>query len=190
MLNESCIREALAEWLMSNPNHKIRVFDELQIGECIADIISVTDCITGYEIKSDRDTYTRLNGQIKMYDKFCNFCYLVIGAKHIKSAGSKIPEHWGLILISKKENKLSIELLRKAQENKFAKLSNQLSLLWGNELSNITKRFQLSKQSMSKTQMKQKLLKSLIPNKLLLHICDQLFERDYTAHRIMTKKTY
>ena len=65
-----------------------------------ADVLGITDgAIFGFEIKSDSDTYERLKTQIKDYDKFCDYCYVVVGEKHIH-VDKKIPDFWGIITVT------------------------------------------------------------------------------------------
>ena len=58
---------------------KIRTIEEKIIRKSRADVLGITDgSVLGFEIKSDSDTYERLKTQIKDYDKFCDYCYVVI----------------------------------------------------------------------------------------------------------------
>ena len=40
------------------------------------------DALFGIEIKSDADTYTRLSRQVKDYNKFFDYNYVVVGTSH------------------------------------------------------------------------------------------------------------
>ena len=83
ILYDKDIREPLFEFL-ENTYGKIRILEEKTMGRSRADIVMVTeDALWGIEIKSDADTYARLAGQVKDYDRY--FDYLKIGpyiAKH------------------------------------------------------------------------------------------------------------
>lgn len=63
------IRERLAEYLISQGT-EMRIYCEKSIGRSICDLMVVTDKQTGYEIKSDSDSYQRLKRQVPMYDFF------------------------------------------------------------------------------------------------------------------------
>jgi hypothetical protein len=58
------IREALCTAIESR-YAKVRIMDEFVIGKARADIVTVTDCLTGYEIKGDSDSYARLDAVIE-----------------------------------------------------------------------------------------------------------------------------
>ena len=65
MLHDKDIREPLFEYL-EETHGKIRIIEEKNMGESRADVVMICpESITGIEIKSDADTYTRLEGQIK-----------------------------------------------------------------------------------------------------------------------------
>ncbi len=53
------IRKILTSYLKAN-NSKVRIFKEKSIGGSICGVMAVTDIISGYEIKSDLDNYSRL----------------------------------------------------------------------------------------------------------------------------------
>lgn len=155
---------------------KIRIFEEVVIGKSRCDFYAVTDKLTGYEIKSDADSYARLRSQVKSYDSFFDENYLVVGRSHRKSAEAHIPEYWGVIVVDEG----SIETVRCARPNPKAKLSNQLRLLWKRELWNILDRFSLPKYRNCSRQFITKKLLACIDEQLLKpEICYELFERDY-----------
>ena len=56
------IRKVLIEYLKT-VHSKIRIYQEKSIGSSVCDLMTVTDCLTGYEIKSDSDNYKRLDPQ-------------------------------------------------------------------------------------------------------------------------------
>ncbi|MHA0048636.1 sce7726 family protein [Deinococcus sp. PEB2-67] len=53
----------------------------------------------GYEIKTDRDTLTRLTRQVGMYDHSFGRRALATTARHLTEARAVLPESWGLILL-------------------------------------------------------------------------------------------
>ncbi len=156
---------------------KIRIFEEVIIGSSRCDFFTVTDKLTGYEIKSDADSYTRLRSQIKNYDKFFNENYLVVGESHRKSAERHLPDHWGIIVVGQ-----SIEKLREAKPSPKVNMTSQLRLLWKREQRNILKRYSLPKYPQKSRAFITKKLIDCIDSELLLgEICSELFERDYVA---------
>ncbi|MCR5733843.1 MAG: sce7726 family protein [Lachnospiraceae bacterium] len=118
----------------------LRVFEELVIGKSRADAIIVTkDLILGYEIKSDRDSLSRLQKQVKNYDRFCDYCYVVTGIHYLEKIEDEVPNHWGIYdILEDDDGGLHLEVYRKAQKNPaerpLTKLKNQMNLLWRMEL--------------------------------------------------------
>lgn len=73
MLHDKDIREPLFDFLEETYG-KNRILEEKRTGRSRADVVMVTpEALYGIEIKSDADTYTRLAGQVKDYDKFYDY---------------------------------------------------------------------------------------------------------------------
>ncbi|NCE64939.1 hypothetical protein D1159_10160 [Pseudoflavonifractor sp. 524-17] len=68
-MNAQEIKNILIAYLKT-ANREIRIYQEKSIGDAVCDLMAVTNCLTGYEIKSDLDNYQRLNHQITAYDRF------------------------------------------------------------------------------------------------------------------------
>jgi hypothetical protein len=175
------IREVLCNYI-NNQFNKVRIMDEFVIGNSRADIVTVTNKLTGYEIKGDTDTYTRLPQQVKEYDRYFQENYLVIGNSHKKSAEEHIPKNWGILCVYMSHDRPKIELLRESKaSNNNAIIKSQLKLLWRNELVNLLRKNSLKKCSrQNKSFIRKYLWKNILPGKLLEQICEELFERDYT----------
>jgi len=180
-MNDCEIREAICDYIEKTYNDKFRIIDELVIGEARADIVIVTDRLTGYEIKSDADTYKRLPGQIKEYDIYFQQNYIVVGENHKKTASGHVPPYWGIMCISKSENDVQVEIIREAGKNLKYSPKKQLSLLWRKELSNILKANSLLKCSGKNKAYIQKYILERVPKYVLQkQICGEFFERDWT----------
>ena len=179
------IREPLFEYLDMKYG-KVRIIEEKNIGKSRADVIAVTDGqFIGMEIKSDGDSYTRLESQVKNYNKYCDVNYVVVGASHRIHVKEHIPEFWGILVVSRDDDtKLPIvEEHRPAQANPKCKLKWQLSLLWRNELANILRANNLPKYSeKNKKFICDTLLEKVGEQKLKLQVTDEIFERDYTKY--------
>ena len=175
-MNDKEIRKILISYLKAS-NGEIRIYQEKSIGSSICDVMTVTDCLTGYEIKSDVDNYRRLNSQVKSYNEFFDQNYIVVSTKHKSSATKKVPENWGILCIESDE----IELIRQAKKNKKVSRFNQLSILWRVELNNI-----LIKNNMpifaqkSKSYIKSQIAKSIESSLLGKQIAEELLKRDYS----------
>lgn len=170
---------------LETTSEKIRIFEEVIIGKSRCDFFAVTDKLTGYEIKSDADSYTRLRSQVKSYDLFFNENYLVVGKSHLKSAEKHIPEYWGIICVSE-----TVETVRTAGPNPKVRMTDQLRLLWKRELRHILARYNLPKYPQKSRQFITKKLADCIDEKMLLgEICTELFERDYIDEGFETVKS-
>ena len=180
-MNDLEIREELCAFIDSR-YRKVRIMDEIVIGNVRADIVTVTDCLTGYEIKGDADSYTRLPGQVKEYDRHFQQNYLVVGQSHRKSAAARIPPYWGILCVSLSEDGVEIEELREPSPNPKFSLRKQLALLWKSELMHIlhTNRYPRYPHK-SKAFKRRFLLETMDHDALQQQICEELFERDWTV---------
>ena len=133
-MDDQTIRKMLIAWLQANCT-EIRIYQEKSIGASVCDLMAVTDCLTGFEIKSDRDNYQRLAGQVRSYDRHFDRNYIVVGERHRLSATDKVPPEWGILVVSDK----GIRIARKASGGK-PSLSEQLHILWKMELNNLLSR--------------------------------------------------
>ena len=92
MLYDKDIREPLFEYL-EEIYGKIRILEEKKTGKARADVVMVTpDALYGIEIKSDADTYTRLERQVREYDRFYDYNYVVVGTRHALHIREHVPD--------------------------------------------------------------------------------------------------
>lgn len=195
MLYDKDIREPLFDYLEDSFG-KIRIIEEKQMGKSRADVVLVRDgSISGIEIKSDADTYARLERQVKDYNKHFDYNYIVVGSSHAHHVEEHVPEWWGIITVgelSEEESKKSkyqsadFYVLREAQVNPkqhwefFRK--RQLAFLWRNELTNIIVKYCKYKYtSKNKKFVRDYLFENVPEETLKLEITNQLFERDYNV---------
>ena len=141
MLKDKDIREPLFDFLEASYG-KTRIIEEKMMGLSRADVIMViTGALVGIEIKSDADTYVRLESQIKDYDKYFDYNIVVVGTSHANHVGEHIPEHWGIITVEEVDGKADFYFMRKPELNKKMRLNRKLELLWHPELSLVLKHF-------------------------------------------------
>lgn len=58
-IDDKSIRSILISWIQANYSES-RIYQEKSIGNSVCDLMLVTNCLTGFEIKSDIDNYNRL----------------------------------------------------------------------------------------------------------------------------------
>lgn len=174
------IREPLFDYL-DEKYPKNRIFEEKIMGKSRADIVMVLDgSLAGLEIKSDADTYDRLETQVKDYDKFCDYNYIMAGITHEKHVEEHVPEWWGILIVSEEEGKVKIVQKREAGKNRKCKVSQQIKWLWRTELNHILARNYLpAYKAKSKKFVQDKLLEKVGEEELKNQIVEELFERDY-----------
>ncbi len=157
----------------------IRIYQEKSIGGSICDLMTVTDCLTGYEIKSDLDNYARIDDQVGNYDSFFNQNYIVVGKTHEKSVQDRVPDSWGIIVISHD----NVAITRKAQPNHYMVIKCQLSILWKLELGNLLNFFHLPMFALKGKQFIQDRLAESVPEEQLSRqVAYELMHRDYSVY--------
>lgn len=181
MLYDKDIREPLFEFLEETCG-KIRIFEEKRIGRSRADIMMVTrDALVGLEIKSDADTYARLERQIRDYDQFYDYNYIVAGTSHALHVREHVPEWWGVITVEPEQGAADFYVWRKAAKNPGCNWKKKLGLLWRPELSHIQELNEMPKyKQKSKEFVIDKILQKVPKQRLGAQISQELFERDYT----------
>ncbi len=99
MLLDKDIREPLFEFLEERYG-KVRILEEKTVGNSRADVVMVIpDKIVGIEIKSDADTYTRLERQVADYDLYFDQNIVVVGSTHASHVAEHVPDYWGIISV-------------------------------------------------------------------------------------------
>lgn len=190
MLKDADIREPLFDFL-DEQYGKIRIIEEKTIGRSRADVVMVTEnAIYGLEIKSDADTYARLSRQIKDYDKFYDFNYVVVGSTHGAHIKEHVPDYWGIITVEEVDGTIDFYIYRKPQPNPNMKLLFQLRMLWRPEIivlqlqNNMPKYKNKSKDFVIKKIVERTEYKNGSKGKIDLallkrQICELFLERDY-----------
>ena len=99
MLLDKDIREPLFDFLEERYG-KVRILEEKTVGNSRADVVMVIpDKIVGIEIKSDADTYTRLERQVADYDLYFDQNIVVVGSTHAGHVAEHVPDCWGIVSV-------------------------------------------------------------------------------------------
>lgn len=181
MLYDKDIREPLFDFLEERYG-KIRILEEKRMGRSRADLVMVRpESVSGIEIKSDADSYSRLNRQVKDYDQYYDSNYVVIGATHAMHIEEHVPNWWGIVVAELVDGNVDFFVLREAKENPGMDLKKKLSLLWRPELVHIQEINRLlAYREKSKVFVINKILQKVSKEVLDCQISEELFQRDYT----------
>ena len=87
---------------------------EFRVGSSLADLVVLNGTSTVYEIKSERDTLRRLARQIENYSKVFERTYVVTSASKLHSLEHDLPEHVGIITLSRD---YTLQTVREATTN-------------------------------------------------------------------------
>lgn len=186
MLKDQDIREPLFDFF-DEKFGKVRIIEEKQIAKSRADVMLVLEeKFIGVEIKSDADTYARLARQVKDYNKFFDYNYVVVGSSHSKHIEEHVPEYWGIIEAISKEESVEFNVLREPEINKRAqrtyKMKHKLSILWRPELSHIQEINGMPKYKQRSNDFVITKIMEKVPWDLLhRQISEELFQRDYNT---------
>lgn len=180
MLKDKDIREGLFNFL-EDEYGKIRILEEKTMGRSRADVVMITtQHIVGIEIKSDADTYARLQRQVKDYNRFYDMNYVVVGTSHAAHIEEHVPDFWGIITVEEVDNKADFYILRRPKANPKLDMALKLSMMWRPELAHIQEINQMPRyKERSKAFVIGKILESIPLEVLNVQLCNELFERDY-----------
>ena len=181
ILYDKDIRENLFEYL-EDLYGEIRILEELVMGASRADVLMVSaGMITGLEIKSDADSYQRLETQVRDYDRYCDRSIIVAGSSHAEHVSEHVPAHWGIITVETEGGAPDFYMLRKPALNPADVTRAQLSLLWRIELKHIQDKNGLPKYKDRSRRFVSDRIYEKIPHDILKYqIAAELFDRDYT----------
>lgn len=181
LLHDKDIREPLFDFL-EEAYGKVRILEEKTMGKSRADAVMVTpDSLYGIEIKSDADTYARLERQVKDYNLYYDYNYAVVGTSHATHIEEHLPGWWGIITVERVEGKADFYILQKPLPNPEMDWQRKISILWRPELAHIQKLNGLPEyKEKSKLFVQRRLLEKVAAEVLQRQLCEELFERDYT----------
>lgn len=181
VLYDKDIREPLFDYLEERYG-KVRMIEEKQMGRSRADIVMVLPGeLAGIEIKSDADTYARLERQVKDYDRFFDRNYVVAGSTHAMHIEEHVPEYWGIISVEWLDGRVDFYMIREAHRNPKMEMKQKIRILWRPELAHIQEICGMARyEGKSKDFVRNKIVERVPAEILNGLISEELFERDYT----------
>jgi hypothetical protein len=75
---------------------------EFRVGQCKADLVILNGTATVYEIKSERDSLSRLEKQIETYKKVFASVYVIAGQNHVDAVVASMSKDVGVMCLSKR----------------------------------------------------------------------------------------
>lgn len=193
VLRDKDIREPLFDFLEETYG-KIRILEEKNMGKSRADLVMVLpDALCGIEIKSDADTYARLAGQVRDYDRYYDFNIAVAGATHGMHIREHVPDYWGVITAELVEGEVDFYFLRKPRYNPKMSWEKKLEILWRPELAQIQEwngmpKYKDKSKRFVSGKIAERILEKIPEDMLRRQISGLLFERDYNeAPRILAE---
>lgn len=129
------------------------VLDEFNIslGLVRADIAVVNGVLHGIEIKSERDNLTRLDNQLKEYNKFFEYITIVTCEKFKDKILENFPSNYGILIANKQNDKIVFKKLRKAKKNYSVDKLCLAQALWKDELIDVLESINYKKGFKSKS---------------------------------------
>lgn len=181
-LKDKDIREPLFLFLEGEYG-RVRFIEEKVVGRSRADVLMVVEnMLVGIEIKSDFDTYQRLAGQVRDYDKFCDMNFIAVGTRHALHIEEHVPDYWGIITIDEVDSEADFYILRRPKKNPKCKPDHKIKLLWRRELAHIQELNGMPRyKEKSKVFVEKKILERIPEEIFNRQFCEELMERDYTT---------
>lgn len=148
-MRDKDIREALHRELRGQHAHEpdTLIIDELGLcqGSSRVDVAVVNGILTGYEIKSPRDTLERLPVQQETYSKVLNRVVIVAAEEHVKHVRNIVPDWWGIYVPAECDTRIDFYEERPPRENPSLDPYAIVQLLWREEALQVLERLGLDR---------------------------------------------
>jgi hypothetical protein len=85
--------------------HSLRtasMLNEFRVCDCKADLVILNGTATVYEVKSERDSLSRLERQVAAYTKVFGQVYVIAAEGHIEEVRRSIPEEIGILQLTRR----------------------------------------------------------------------------------------
>jgi hypothetical protein len=110
------------------------IIDEFDLcGVARVDVAAINGALSGFEIKSERDTLRRLPGQAEMYSRVLDFATLVVADNHMSAALNLIPEWWAVTRATGSSEQVTLDVVRVGSVNVNVDATALVWLLWRDE---------------------------------------------------------
>jgi hypothetical protein len=89
------------------------MLNEFRVGECKADLVILNGTSTVYEVKSERDSLSRLERQVAAYARVFAQVYVIAGENHVSAVIASVPKDVGVLRLNGRHK---ISTLREAAD--------------------------------------------------------------------------
>lgn len=137
------------------------IFEEFTCESGRVDVLTTSQMLHGFEIKSDYDSLARVGFQIASYSRYCDALTFVAGPRLALKLLASVPVWCGVILAHRGGLGISLVVLRTPKNNPRVDAQTSLSILGTAELRAIARR-----ESQARPKTKQdavRLLASIVP---------------------------
>lgn len=159
-----------------------RIVEEMGIwnGAVRIDLAVINGEMAGYELKSAKDTLSRLPAQATLYNAVFDRVHLVAAEKHVSPAIAGIPAWWGILVAVQADDGVRLECFRQSAINDDVQPIQIARLLWRDEAIAILERHQATRGVRSATREKvaSRLIDTLSIDELRLEVRTCLKRRE------------
>ncbi|MEO6680356.1 MAG: sce7726 family protein [Pseudomonas sp.] len=157
------------------------VIDELGVahGKIRADIAVLNGTIHGFEIKSSKDTLSRLPEQLIEYSRCFEKVSIIAAPNHLDKLLLMLPEWCGIILATKgSKGGVTFKTIRRAKKNPHIEIHAMAYFLWRKEIIDILTQFGVNERSLKTSREK---LYRLLPAKIKTKELTQLIKEKFMS---------
>lgn len=129
----AAVRQMLAEEHAGYEDTKIVEEMGIWSGSVRIDVAVINGQLTGYELKSDRDTLDRLPAQAELYSRVFDKVCLVVGSRHAGKARRMVPRWWEVIVATTSKGEIRLNRVREGKPNPAQDPLLLAKLLWRSE---------------------------------------------------------
>jgi hypothetical protein len=127
------VRRRLTELHRDEPGTIYRNELGLCLGQTRVDVAAINGEISGYEIKSGRDTLARFPAQVEVYGRVLDRACIVVEERHLAGVMALTPDWWGIWLASGDSSNPAITEHRRGASNTGHDRFSVAQLLWREE---------------------------------------------------------
>jgi hypothetical protein len=138
IVSDKSVRNAITDRVSRfRPHHSaIRLVEELELerGAARIDMAFFGEDLLGVEIKSPKDTLSRLPEQARVYSRVFDRVVIVAASSFIPRVLEIVPDWWGVLSIYNNENRIFFRQERRPRVNPSVEIEAVIQLLWKDEL--------------------------------------------------------